>query len=80
VRSRPWSAAGAGGRSAAQRRAGFAGALEAFDQSMSATVIRRIGAPEDVSYCAEENVSELVPVLSFGDGIPALVVRKETRR
>jgi len=47
---------------------------------MSATVIRRIGAPEDVSYCAEENVSELVPVLSFGDGIPALVVRKETRR
>jgi len=58
----------------------FAGAREAFDQSMSATLIRRIGAPADVSYCAEENVSELVPVLTFGDGIPALVVRKETRR
>ena len=58
----------------------FAGAHEAFDQSMSAAVIRRIGAPADVGYCAEENVSELVPVLSFSAGIPAIVVRKETRR
>jgi hypothetical protein len=33
-----------------------------------------------VSYGAEENVSELVRVLTCGDGIPALVVRKETRR
>jgi 2-phosphosulfolactate phosphatase len=56
----------------------FAGTREAFDQSMSATVIRRIGAPADVGYCAEENVSELVPVLSFGTGIPAIVVRQET--
>ena len=57
----------------------FAGTREAFDQSMSATVIRRIGAPADVGYCAEENVSELVPVVSFGPGIPAIVVRKETK-
>ena len=57
----------------------FAGTREAFDQSMSAAVIRRIGAPADVGYCAEENVSELVPVLSFGTGIPAIVVRKETK-
>ena len=57
----------------------FAGTREAFDQSMSASVIRRIGSPEDVGYCAEENVSELVPVVSFGAGIPAIVVRKETR-
>jgi len=47
---------------------------------MSAAVIRRIGAPADVGYCAEENASELVPVLSFSAGIPAIVVRKETRR
>jgi 2-phosphosulfolactate phosphatase len=57
----------------------FAGTREAFDQSMSASVIRRIGSPEDVGYCAEENVSELVPVVSFGAEIPAIVVRKETR-
>jgi 2-phosphosulfolactate phosphatase len=56
----------------------FAGAREAFDQSMSAAVIRRVGAPADVGYCAEENVSELVPVLHFGTGIPAIVARKET--
>jgi len=58
----------------------FAGAREAFDRSTSAAVIRRIGAPADVGYCCEENVSELVPVLSFSAGIPAIVVRKETRR
>ena len=57
----------------------FAGAREAFDRSMSAAVIRRIGAPADVGYCAEENVSELVPVLHFGTGIPAIVVRKEPK-
>jgi len=58
----------------------FAGAREAFDQSTSAAVIRRVGAPADVGYCAEENVCELVPVLSFSAGIPAIVVRKETKR
>jgi phosphosulfolactate phosphohydrolase-like enzyme len=56
----------------------FTGTREAFDQSMSATVIRRIGSPDDVGYCAEENVSRLVPVVTFGTGIPAIVVRKET--
>jgi len=55
----------------------FAGTHEAFDQSMSAAVIRRIGSPGDVSYCAEENVSPLVPVLTFSSGIPAIVVKKE---
>ena len=58
----------------------FAGAHEAFDQSMSAAVMRRIGAPADVGYCAEGNVCDLVPVLSFSAGTPAIVVRKETRR
>jgi len=58
----------------------FAGARAVFDQSTSAAVIRRIGAPADVGYCAEENVSELVPVLSFSAGVPAIVVRKETKR
>jgi 2-phosphosulfolactate phosphatase len=58
----------------------FTGAGEAFGQSMSAAVIRRIGAPADVGYCAETNVSELVPVLSFSAGVPAIVVRKETKR
>ncbi len=57
----------------------FAGTREAFDQSMSAAVVRRIGSPEDVGYCAEENVSELVPIVSFGTGVPAIVVRKETK-
>ena len=57
----------------------YAGAPEAFDQSMSAAVIRKVGAPADVGYCAEEDVSELVPVLHFGAGIPAIVVRKETK-
>ena len=41
---------------------------------MSAAVVRRIGSPEDVGYCAEENVSELVPLASFSTGIPAIVV------
>lgn len=56
----------------------FAGAREAFDQSMSAAVVRRIGSPEDVGYCAEEDVSRLVPVLTFSTGTP--VVRKESIR
>jgi len=56
----------------------FAGVREAFDQSMSAAVVRRIGSPEDVGYCAEEDVSQLVPVLTFGTGTPAIVVKKET--
>ena len=55
----------------------FVGTREAFDQSMSAAVIRRIGSPDDVGYCAEENVSQLVPVLTFSSGIPAIVVKKE---
>jgi 2-phosphosulfolactate phosphatase len=57
----------------------FAGTREAFDQSTSAAVVRRIGSPDDVGYCAEENVSELVPVASFSTGIPAIVVKKETK-
>jgi 2-phosphosulfolactate phosphatase len=57
----------------------FAGTREAFDQSMSAGIVRRIGSPEDVAYCAEEDVSDLVPVVSFGSGIPAIVVKKETK-
>jgi 2-phosphosulfolactate phosphatase len=58
----------------------FAGPREALDQSMSATVVRRAGSPADVGYCAEPDVSELVPVLHFSSGIPAIVVRKETNR
>jgi 2-phosphosulfolactate phosphatase len=55
----------------------FAGTYEAFDQSMSASVIRRIGSPEDVGYCAEEDRSRIVPIVTFSTGIPAIVVRKE---
>jgi 2-phosphosulfolactate phosphatase len=58
----------------------FAGPREAFDQSMSAAVVRRVGAPADVGYCAEADVSELVPVIHFSAGIPAIVVRKEPNR
>ena len=58
----------------------FTGPREAFDQSMSATVVRRVGSPADVGYCAEADVSELVPVLHFSSGIPAIVVRKESNR
>jgi 2-phosphosulfolactate phosphatase len=58
----------------------FAGAREAFDQSMSAAVVRRVGSPADVGYCAEADVSEVVPVVSFSSGIPAIVVRKESHR
>jgi phosphosulfolactate phosphohydrolase-like enzyme len=50
---------------------------EAFDQSMSAAVIRRIGSPADVPYCAEADVSPLVPVVTFNGGTPAIVVRRE---
>ena len=57
----------------------YAGAAEAFDRSTSAAVIRKVGAPADVGYCAEEDVSDLVPVLHFGAEIPAIVVRKETK-
>ena len=51
----------------------FAGPREAFDQSMSAAVVRRIGAPDDVAYCSDENVSRCVPLVTFGDGTPAMV-------
>jgi 2-phosphosulfolactate phosphatase len=57
----------------------FAGTREAFDQSMSAGIVRRIGSPDDVAYCAEEDVSDLVPVVSFETGIPAIVVKKEIK-
>jgi len=57
----------------------FAGTRDAFDQSMSAAVLRRIGSPEDIAHCAEEDVTELVPVVSFSDGIPAIVVKKEEK-
>jgi 2-phosphosulfolactate phosphatase len=56
----------------------FPGVYDAFDQSTSAAVIRRIGSPEDVPYCAEADVSPLVPVVTFNGGTPAIVVRKET--
>ena len=56
-----------------------ASAATGESQSSSAHGGSRVGAPEDVGYCAEEDVSELVPVLSFRTGIPAIVVRKETK-
>jgi 2-phosphosulfolactate phosphatase len=56
----------------------FPGAHDAFDQSTSAAVIRRIGSPDDVPYCAQADVSALVPVVTFNGGTPAIVVRKET--
>ena len=46
----------------------FSGTREAFDRSMSAAVVRRIGAPDDVLYCADENVTRCVPLVTFGDG------------
>jgi len=46
----------------------FSGTREAFDRSMSAAVVRRIGAPDDVPYCADENVTRCVPLVTFGDG------------
>jgi len=52
----------------------FSGTHEAFDQSMSAAVVRRIGAPDDVPYCADENVTRCVPLVTFDDGA-ALVHR-----
>jgi phosphosulfolactate phosphohydrolase-like enzyme len=55
----------------------FSSVHEAFDQSMSASVIRRIGSPADVPYCAEADVSPLVPVVTFNGGTPAIVVRRE---
>jgi 2-phosphosulfolactate phosphatase len=58
----------------------FTGPREAFDQSMSAAVVRRVGSPADVGYCAEADVSEVVPVVSFSSGISAIVVRKESNR
>jgi 2-phosphosulfolactate phosphatase len=52
----------------------FTGTRAAFDRSMSAAVVRRIGAPDDVDYCADENVTRCVPVVTFKDGA-ALVHR-----
>jgi len=46
----------------------FSGTDEAFDQSMSAAVVRRIGAPDDVPYCAAENVTRCVPLVTFKNG------------
>lgn len=54
----------------------FAGVREVFEQSRSAAVVRRIGAGADVGYCAAEDVSQLVPVLTFTTGAPAIVVRR----
>ena len=58
----------------------FGDAREAFDQSMSAAVVRSIGAPDDVAYCAAENVTRCVPVVTFTDGTPAMVGRRGSRR
>jgi 2-phosphosulfolactate phosphatase len=52
----------------------YADTWAAFDESMSAAVVRRIGAPDDVPYCADENVTRCVPLVTFDDGA-ALVHR-----
>ena len=44
------------------------------DRPRLAELRARLGA----LVCAEEDVSQLVPVLTFGTGTPAIVVKKET--
>jgi 2-phosphosulfolactate phosphatase len=53
------------GRIARAARAAFPGIREAFEQSATAEVMRRVDSVADIEFCAEESVSPAVPVLTF---------------
>ncbi len=53
------------GRIARSARAAFLGIREAFEQSATAEVLRRVDSVADIAFCAEEAVSQVVPVLTF---------------
>ena len=68
------------GKIAQHAASAFAGPYEALDQSTSAWIVRnQRGSPADVDFCAEVDVSQTVPVLTFHAGTPAFIVRKELR-
>jgi len=62
-------------RAAILLRNSYPDLLTAMQESSGGATLRRIGRPEDIDFCAEESVSETVPV--FRDGSPMRVVRLE---
>jgi 2-phosphosulfolactate phosphatase len=46
-------------------RAAFPGIRDAFEQSATAAVLRRVDSTADIAFCAEESGSPVVPVLTF---------------
>ena len=46
-------------------RAAFPGIRDAFEQSATAAVLRRVDSTADVAFCAEEAGSPVIPVLTF---------------
>ena len=47
-------------------RAAFVGIGDAFEQSASAEVMRRVDSAADIAFCAEESVSRVVPAVAYG--------------
>ncbi|WP_261130595.1 2-phosphosulfolactate phosphatase [Bacillus sp. Marseille-Q3570] len=47
--------------------------IHAFEDSGSGETMRRIGCEEDIKLCAEENLSNLAPVLEFTEGSSIVV-------
>jgi 2-phosphosulfolactate phosphatase len=62
-------------KAAVRLRASYPDLLTAMQQSSGGATLRRIGKPEDIDFCAEEAVSETVPI--FRDDSPMRVVRLE---
>jgi 2-phosphosulfolactate phosphatase len=54
-------------------RTSYPDLLTAMQESSGGATLRRIGKPEDIDFCAEEAVSETVPL--FRDGSPMRVLR-----
>jgi phosphosulfolactate phosphohydrolase-like enzyme len=54
-------------RAAVAIRAAFPDLLDAMTTSNGGHTLVRIGAPDDIGFCAEEDASETVPVLVPGD-------------
>ncbi|MFI5254186.1 MAG: 2-phosphosulfolactate phosphatase [Candidatus Limnocylindrales bacterium] len=63
-------------QAAIRLRSSYPDLLTAMQESSGGATLRRIGAPDDIDFCAEEDVSRTVPV--FRDGSPMRIVRLES--
>ena len=57
-------------------RQSFPSLLDAMTNSNGGATLRRIGATDDIAFCAEEDASETVPALVHGDDLRIIALPK----